>query len=241
MAGKDPRLPQQTTTRASTQSVDQFLARVDESPLPARTGPAQRLLFAIDATASRQPTWDLATTLHAALFEEVERLGNITVQLAYFRGLAEFVASPWLTTPAELKQRMLGVTCQGGQTQIVRLLRHALKEAATRPVRALVFIGDSFEESEPQLLELAGQLALRNLPLLMFQEGRDARAMRAFSAAAALTGGAHVPFDPGSVDALRRLLAAAVRYATGGRAALEDFARRTRDPGPLALLEQIKR
>ncbi len=209
--------------------------------MPAARTATQRLVFAIDATASRQPTWDLATELHAALFDEVERLGNIAVQLAYFRGIGEFVASPWMTTPGELKDRMVGVTCRGGRTQLVALLRHVLREARTHPVRALVFIGDCFEESKTELLELAGQLALRDVPLLLFQEGRDAAALDAFAAAAEITGGAHVPFAPGSAETLRQLLGAAVRYATGGRAALEDFARRHQGAGALALLTQIKR
>jgi hypothetical protein len=240
MAHDDSKLPRQPTT-TGTQSVDAFLRRAQDAPLPVAGRTSARLLFAIDATASRQPTWDLATELHAALFDEVARLGNITVQLAYFRGIGEFVASPWLATAEELKQRMLGVHCQGGRTQFLRLLAHALTEASARPVRAVVFIGDCFEESETELARLAGQLALRNLPLLLFQEGHDATAMRAFGLAARLTGGAHVPFEPGAADALRRLLGAAVRYATGGCAALADFARRSGDRGPQALLEQLER
>ena len=50
---------------------------IDSSPrLTARTPSVRsthRLLFGIDATASRQPTWDLACELHAELFAEAAR------------------------------------------------------------------------------------------------------------------------------------------------------------------------
>ena len=198
-------------------------------------------MFAIDATASRQPTWDLACELHAELFTEVERVGHLAVQLVYFRGLSDFSASPWLARPDELRTRMLGVSCRGGRTQLVRLLDHAQREASQSAVRVLIYIGDAFEESEASLLASAGQLALRNLPVLMFQEGDNPIAERAFSAVATITGGAHVRFDPSSREALRRLLGAAATFATGGRAALEHFARRTGDAGARRLLTQIRR
>jgi len=222
-------------------SVDQFLADARATPVVKRGDAPGRLIFAIDATASRQPTWDLACELHAELFAEVQRVGNLAVQLVYFRGLSDFSASPWLVRAEELRERMLGVSCRGGRTQLVRLLGHAQREAALLPVRALIYIGDAFEESETSLLSAAGQLALRNLPALMFQEGRDAIAERAFAAVATITGGAHVRFDPSSPDALRRLLGAAATFATGGRAALERFAHRTGDAGARRLLTQIRR
>jgi hypothetical protein len=211
MPESDAKLPR----RPGTQSVEAFLERA-KGVAPSQSTSAsmsaiRRLIFAIDATASRQPTWDLACELHAELFADVERLGNVAVQLAYFRGLGDFKASAWLTRPDELRDIMLGVHCAGGRTQIVRLLEHVNGEATRRPVRALIFVGDCFEESEAALLAAAGQLAIRGVPLFIFQEGNDQVAAHAFSAAAAMTGGAHVPFDPASPDALRELLGAAVR------------------------------
>jgi hypothetical protein len=238
MADRPSTLPERPKADAK-RSVEDFLLRARAVTPAAATTAVQRLLFAIDATASRQPTWDLASELHAELFAEVERLGHVAVQLVYFRGLADFRASPWLTTPAELRTRMLEVTCAGGRTQIVRVLRHATEEAARAPVRALIYIGDAFEESLPALLDVAGQLALRNLPVLVFQEGHQPAASEAFAALAARTRGAHVQFDPGSAAALRELLAAAVCFAMGGRAALLDYARAARLGGARALLAQL--
>jgi hypothetical protein len=232
--------PPDRVTAPGSRSVEDFLAQARSVAAPRSSSPIQRVMFAIDATASRQPTWDLACELHDALFDEVERLGAVAVQLVYFRGVGEFEASPWLTTPAALRQQMHGVTCRGGRTQIVRLLRHAAEEAARAPVRTLVYIGDAFEESIDEALAAAGQLTLRRLPVLLFQEGTDPRAGAAFAAIAARTEGAHVQFEAGAAKVLRELLAAAVRYAAGGRLALEDFARESRHGGARKLLAQLK-
>ena len=62
-----PRIsPENTTPATSTVSaeVDAFLAKMtDLSTQPAANG--GRLIFALDATASRQPTWDTACQLQA--------------------------------------------------------------------------------------------------------------------------------------------------------------------------------
>src|SRR4030095_15264694 len=148
-------------------SIDQFLAEASRAKVPTTYG-THRLLFAIDATASRQPTWDLACELHAELFTEAARLGNIAIQLCYYRGLSEFVASRWATTPAQLHDQMGAVQCLGGRTQLNRLLTHAVHQAAAHPVRALVFIGDCFEEDEMETVRLCGPMALLGTPVFRF-------------------------------------------------------------------------
>ncbi len=202
-------------------SVAQFLSDAARTKLPS-VRMTHRLLFALDATASRQATWDLACELHAELFNEAARLGNIAIQLCYYRGLDEFVATSWTTEAARLGRDMSMVSCRGGRTQIGRLFDHATQEASRHPMRALVFIGDCFEEDEREVMERAGQLAIRQLPVFVFQERGERRATRIFKSIAAMTRGAHAPFDSNSPDELRRLLGAIAQYTTGGRAALED-------------------
>jgi hypothetical protein len=221
-------------------SVDSFLAEASRAKMPSSRS-THRLLFAIDATASRQPTWDLACELHAELFTEAGRLGNIAIQLCYYRGLSEFVASRWATTPTQLADQMSSVTCLGGRTQLNRVLAHAVHEAATHPVRALVFIGDCFEEDEADTLRLAGQLALRALPVFVFQERGDRHAHKIFAEIARVTRGAHVAFDSNSPDQLRRLLGAVAHYAVGGRDALAEFAASIGNDQTRALLTQLPR
>src|SRR5438128_7296066 len=74
--------------------IDDFLARVKELTPTAAPGRRGRLVFALDATMSRQPTWDTACRLQADMFREAAAIGGLDVQLVYYRGLAECRASP---------------------------------------------------------------------------------------------------------------------------------------------------
>jgi len=45
-----------------------------------------QLIFALDATASREPTWEKATTLQSQMFAEAASVGALDLQLVYYRG-----------------------------------------------------------------------------------------------------------------------------------------------------------
>ena len=207
--------------------VDEFLRQVAAAPTPVKAAGMGRLIFAIDATASRQPAWDRACQIQAEMFSETASLGGLAIQLCYFRGFGEFQASPWLTDSRALVRQMTSVTCLAGTTQIARVLRHAVDEAGKVRVNALVYIGDCMEESEDGLAELSGKLGLLGVPAFVFQEGSEARAERAFRQIARLTRGAYMKFDAASAQALRDLLKAVAVYASGGRKALGEYAGRT--------------
>ncbi len=178
-------------------------------------------MFALDATASREPTWARARELHGELFDAAVAASSLAIQLCYYRGFSEFEASGWLTGSGELRAHMDRVTCLGGPTQIARLLRHYLNAGTPNtPVRALVFIGDAMEESAATLLDLAGQCRLKKQPVFVFQEGTDPQVAATFEQMAHLSGGAYATFDSQSADRLKELLSAVARYATGGRKAL---------------------
>jgi hypothetical protein len=160
------------------------------------------------------------------MFQETESLGGLDVQLAYYRGFREFQATPWLGSSAQLLERMSGVRCAGGMTQIGRVLEHAIAEGKRKKVNALVFVGDCMEEDIDGLCHLAGQLGLLGVPAFMFHEGHDAAAERTFREIARLTKGAYCRFDANSAQQLRDLLSAVAVFAAGGRRALENFGKR---------------
>lgn len=213
--------------------VGRFLARKRQIETFTRHSP--RLLFAVDATASRQPTWDLACQLQGEMFLASGRLATLSVQLCYYRGFNDFHASSWSSSTEALASAMARVRCEAGQTQLARVLRHALAEHRGVPLRAVVFIGDAMEESADRLCQLAGECGLRRLPLFLFQEGRDARVSDCFERMARLSGGARCSFDRASADRLASLLGAVARYAAGGREALEN----NPDEGARLLLQQL--
>lgn len=207
--------------RAGNSAVAAFLKKVEAMPAvrPASGRPG-RLIFAIDATASRQPSWDRACQLQGEMFMAVRDVGGLAVSLAYYRGFQEFAATPFLTNADDLARRMSGVACLGGHTQILRTLKHALAETTQEKVNAVIFIGDALEEDVDPICHAAGQLGLRGTPVFCFQEGRNPIAETALRQVAKLSGGAWAPFDAGSAEALRDLLRAVAVFAAGGRQAL---------------------
>ena len=221
MSPKD-KLPE----RSSGAEVEEFLRKVAIAPVKPGGAAKGRLIFAMDATASREPTWDRACHIQAEMFKETEALGGLEVQLIYYRGYRQCRASRWAKDPAQLLRYMTSVSCLAGHTQIRKVLKRAIKETQEKKVGALVFVGDAIEEDIDDLGHLAGRLGLLGLPCFMFHEGRDPAAATAFKQIARLSGGAYAPFDSSSPQQLRDLLSAVAVYAAGGRPALQDFSRR---------------
>lgn len=210
-------------SKSSRSEVDAFLARVAATPAIKPAGQRGRLIFALDATASREPTWDRACHIQSQMFVETAGLGGLDIQLAYYRGFRQFRAAPWTARSEDLLRAMTAVTCLGGQTQIAKVLRHTLDETGRKRVNALVFVGDCVEEDVDRLCHIAGKLGMLRVPCFMFHEGDEPVARRAFRNIAELTGGAYCRFDSGSARQLLELLAAVAVYAAGGRRALEDY------------------
>lgn len=182
---------------------------------------AGRLILALDATMSRQPTWDLACSLQSDMFDAVGKTGGLAVQLVYFRGFGECRASRFVADTAALKNLMTRIDCRGGHTQIGKVLSHVLKENERGKVNAVVYIGDAMEEEIDELADKAGQLGMRGVPVFVFQEGHDSAAEAAFREIARLSKGAWFRFDANAAATLSRLLSAVAVFATGGIKALE--------------------
>lgn len=224
---------------ASGGEVDAFLAKVAATPIAQRNDARRgRLLFAMDATASREPSWDRACHLQAEMFTAASEVGGLSIQLAYFRGFHEFHASQWIDDTVTLQRTMTVVSCAGGLTQIGRVLTHARDEAARAKVDALVYVGDCMEEDVDALCHRAGELSMYSVPAFVFQEGHDPIAERAFRQIAKITGGAYCRLDEGSAEQLRALLRAAAVYAAGGRSALERLSQRG-DPTVKRLMREL--
>jgi len=236
----EPKAPAKTKTgdvaqeASSGAGVDAFLNQV-RSLQPASSGRG-RLIFAMDATMSRQPSWDLALSLQSEMFRAVKEVGGLDVQLIYFRGFNECQASRWVGDPDALARLMRQVHCEGGHTQIRKVLSQARQENERHKVNALVYVGDCMEEDIDHLSQLAGELGLIGVPVFLFQEGRNAGAERAFKEIARLSRGAYCRFDAGSAGQLRELLAAVAVYATGGRKALQN----SKSGAAILLLEQLR-
>jgi hypothetical protein len=210
-----------------------------------------RLIFALDATASREAMWDIATSLQARMFEEAAKIGSLDVQLVYYRGPDGVRHSSWFSDAHELVSRMSTIRCMAGETKIRRVLQHIRAENAREKVAAAVFIGDAVEEPPQELYAAAAGL---NVSLFCFQEGnglalyvdeRDEtvfdhppqRVETIFRELARLTNGAYARFDAGAAARLGELLQAVAAFAVGGTKALADL----RSDSAHKLLTQMKK
>ena len=222
---------------SSNREVDGFLAKVRSTPLATPLEGRGRLIFAMDATASREASWTQASRLQGDMFTHTRGIGQLDVQLLYYRGQYECRASSWVNNSKTLLKLMQSVHCKAGMTQIERVLKHTLAEAADTPVQALVFIGDCVEEDAYNLTELAGRLKIVGILAFIFQEGYDEHASQVFGRIARLSGGAHCRFDHRSAQQLGDLLNAVATYAAGGAAALEQLAHANN--AAIKLLQQL--
>jgi len=203
-----------------------FLKQVSTSPVPVTTGRRGRLIFAMDATASRGPSWDQAIKIQSEMFTEAATVGGLDVQLAYYRGMMEFDAGPWMADAAKMVAQMRRVGFLSGNTQIERILNHAVEETRRRKVNAVVFIGDAMEESADLIAAAAGKLGVLGVPVFIFHEGGGEPAATVFRKIATVTRGAYASFDAASPQKLRDLLKAVAVFAVGGAPALADFSKK---------------
>ncbi len=224
---------------SSKPEIENFIEQVRALGPSSARGSRGRLIFALDATMSRQPTWDTACALQADMFREAASIGGLDIQLVYFRGLTECRASGWVAASDHLAELMSRIDCRGGQTQIGKVLGHARQEYARKKVQALVFVGDAMEEAIDNLCQAAGELGLLGVPVFMFQEGDDPVAENAYREIARLSRGAYCRFDIGSAHQLGELLRAVAAYAAGGIKALTLLSEK-RSSGAKKLLSQLK-
>jgi hypothetical protein len=217
------------TAVAGKTDVSAFLQKVAALPPVGKAAGSGRLLFALDATGSRERTWDQASQLQAEMFIAAQAQGGLQVQLTYFRGFAEFYKTAWCRDSTALLGLMTGIQCRAGTTQIERVLRHALAENRIQRIHCVVYVGDAMEENPEVLAQLAGQLGILNVPMFVFQGGGDPLARQTFETLARVSKGAYSQFDAASAGQLKELLRAVAVYASGGLQALEHFSRSSGD------------
>ena len=221
--------------KTSSGKLGDFLAQVKNTPSRIQRESVGRLVFGMDATASREKTWDNACQIQSKMFRATDDIGAINVQLCYYRGFNEFQCSGWSSSGEELIKEMTNVSCLGGHTQIAKIFKHALEEHRTQKIRALVFVGDALEENADELCFLAGKFGVFNIPIFMFQEGSSSAVMSTFKQVALLSGGAYAPFNSGSVKELQDLLSSVAVFVAGGHKALEKFEKKDRSRKILTL------
>jgi hypothetical protein len=201
--------------------VNKALERLDQTgrlrQSPARRG--GRLIFGLDLTSSRSAALEQARIATASMFDTIKSIGAVAVKLVYYRGKSETRAGEWHDDPGVVREAMLRLSCKAGETQIARIMRHALAEK--EKLSGVVFIGDHCEEDKWGLDDLAVKLGEKGVPLFIFHEVRDQdslalEAQPIFEHMAKVSGGVYSEFRPGSGDILRELLATVAAFSAGG-------------------------
>ena len=236
---KTPPTPAPNTPTRASGSVTEFLSKAAQVPAPHEK--LGRLAIIIDATASRQPTWDMASHIQSEMFAAAADHGGLEVQLIFFRGFGELRQSKWMRDPARMQSAMNAVRCHAGLTQIARALNAVTREAARTPVAAFVYVGDACEEDIDAVGHAAGQLGARGVKGFVFQEGQDRDAHLAFQQMAQLTRGSLERFDAGAAARLRALMGAAAAYASGGDAGMQRYAEKQTGDERAAILRLTDR
>ena len=207
-----------------TSNVELFLekaAKVQQS----ESNKAGKIIFALDATASRQAVWDMATSIQGSMFREVDSIGSLEVKLLYYSGISECRVSKWISNSAKLETLMEKVKCKAGRTQICRVLDYVNSISSHDRINALIFVGDSVEESHNSLTNSAAKLGLLGIPLYVFHEGYDIQARNTFKTIARLTKGACFSFDSSTPRTLSMLLRGVASFIVGGSKSLDCFAK----------------
>jgi hypothetical protein len=206
---------------------------------PADTGTVSRprLVFAVDATASREPAWAAARNVTDALVKALP--GELDVALAVHGGSRVHTFTPFTGDPRTLRDLAAAVECHAGMTRLLPILSASVQRQA---VRVVVYVGDVFEESLLQGRQLADQMGAQGVKLIVLHDTADRSARRdneVFWDLAKRTGGCVLPFDATASDRLRDILSAVAVYAVGGEKLLRE--RRHALPGAVALLEHLDR
>ena len=211
----------------------------DPALIAAALAPKQRrprLVFGIDATASREPAWQAARETTNALFDALP--GQLDVALAVHGGSELHTFTGFTSQPGELRDTAAGIVCRAGGTRLVEVLARS-RDAGD--VRVVVYIGDVFEEDADEAAAVADTLRLRGCRVVILHDRGQAPAydpsVEVFQDIARRTGGAVLPFDARSKGKLREILEAVATLAVGGVKLLQE--RRKALPGAALLLQHL--
>jgi hypothetical protein len=223
------------TAAASTASAALAAFAHAEPPVETVAPKRPRLVFAVDATASREPAWAAARRVTDALVKALP--GELDVALAVHGGGRVHTFTPFTSDANALRDRAAGVECASGMTRLLPILSACGKQAG---VRVVIYVGDVFEESVLSGRRLADAMGVAGVKLIVLHDTADRAARRdaeVFWDLAKRTGGCVLPFDANAPGRLRDILSAVAVYAVGGEKLLRE--RWHELPGAVALLENL--
>ena len=186
---------------------------LDRSAVPKKT---PRLVFAFDATASREPAWDEARQITDRLFCSLP--GGLDIALAVHGGNTVHTFTPFSSDARSFRDQAAGISCIAGMTRLCTILRRTIDAGG---VKVLLYIGDTYEEDSAEAFALADRCKLHGIRVLILADRADAHALEVFHGIAARTDGAVLDFRAVPLKDMGDVLEAVAALAAGGRKLLE--------------------
>jgi len=223
-------------TVARSAALDKIRAARPTKPLlGSRAAPLTerrpRLVFGVDATASREPTWASAKSITDRMFEAIP--GALDVALAVHGAGQVHTFTEFSADVDQFRRQASAVRCQAGNTQLCELMQRTLDAGG---VRVMSYVGDAFEESRAEAYALADRFRLRGIKAVLLADAADEATLEVFREIADRTGGAVLDFRATELGLMGDLLAAVATLAIGGRKLLSTKT----TPGARLLLGSMK-
>ncbi|MCD8566387.1 MAG: VWA domain-containing protein [Alphaproteobacteria bacterium] len=198
------------------------LAALEKAQTRVGTGATYngRVGFIIDATGSRESTWNEAQKIQTDMFSSVAGKGGLKLKLTHFGG-STLSVHEWMDDPNAVASKMKEVSCMLGLTQIIKALEAFLVDNPKEAASSIILVGDSFEENIEELGPFCEKLKNQGTKVFSFLEGDDLQAKQAFSMLSEKTGGAFAVF--GKDMPLEDLCQGVALMAVGGTAALRHL------------------
>jgi hypothetical protein len=201
-----------TTTKKSVWG--RAVERYKESTKPSRIG------FLVDATGSRNKTWERAQGIQSKMFRAAYGIKAIKLRLVHFGG-GSLTTRNWDDDTKSVAANMAAVRCQAGLTQILEGLQSFIDETPEDRATAIILIGDYFEECSTQAKITAVRLKDMGIKVYSFIEGNDHTAQTVFRNLAEISGGKFARF--GDDLPLADLCQGVALLASGGKKALRQL------------------
>ncbi len=184
-----------------------------------------RLLFRIDATASRRPSWDLARTITAVMFDSLP--DQLDVALTWHASSMLQEITPFASDATRFAEAVRAMHTQAGATRLNAILQEAI--GISPHIRALVYAGDCYEEEVEIAYAQARKLKLLGVKCFFFHDTLSdpnspyvRQAREVFEKIVAITGGMVLSFAPDTPEQMKDPLEAIATYAAGGLKLLEQ-------------------
>src|SRR6516165_9336056 len=239
-----PKRPADAASRLKTALMEDALGRVrgktDAKPVP---GPPRVILALANYTDTT--VWDRAQTLQRRMFEAAAGDG-LAMKLAFFgeddaNGMRRCrITTRWIDNSDDMTGTIGRAKCDCGCFVLVHtVLAQAVKEAADRPLRAVVVVGDAFHDDPDELAEAAlsaTQLRRAGTQVFFIQLSDDPNTARRLQYLARLSGAAYLPFGPRQEREFEGMWAALSAFAAGG----EEGVKKAGGQAATLLLQHLK-